>query len=176
MQTLRKGCQMYQRERQSEGEGGLRATEMGVLLTSTEGHAAHDGHHDAADEHSKRARSPRASSETLAAAPAPACREGAGAAAGSQAALSPPPAPQPARFSDAAVGELLTQLGAWLHSPLQPPPLDASAAARAALPRAADLEAEEARVPALEAALLMLTWVGVLAPHPHARPAPRAQA
>ena len=94
VQTLRKGCQMYQRERQSEGEGGLRATEMGVLLTSTEGHAAldaaHDAAHGAADEHSKRARSPRASSETLAAAPAPACREGAGAAAGSQAALPPP--------------------------------------------------------------------------------------
>ena len=48
MQTLRKGCQMYQRERQSDGEGGLRATEMGVLLTSTEGHAAHDGAHDGA--------------------------------------------------------------------------------------------------------------------------------
>ena len=175
VQTLRKGCQMYARERQSAGEGGLRATEMGVLLTSTEGHAAHDAAHDAAHEHSKRARSPRASSETLAAAPAPACGEGAGAAAGSHAARPPPAAPQPASFSDAAVGELLTQLGAWLHSPLQPPPLDASATARATLPRVADLEAEEARVPALEAAMLMLTWVGFLALHPHARPSPRAR-
>ena len=167
VQTLRKGCQMYQRERQSLGESGLRATEMGIPLTSTEGHAAHDAAHmHAADMHAERGRSPRASSEMLAAAPAPACGEHAGASAGSRAGPPPPPAPRLASFSDEALGDMLTQLGAWLHSPLQPPPLDASAAARATLPCTAELEAEDVRVPAFEAALLLLTWVGCLAPTP----------
>ena len=68
---------------------------------------------------------------------------------------------------------MLTQLGAWLHSPLQPPPLDASAAARATLPRVTELEAEDARVPVFEAALLLLSWVGFLA-HPNPNPDPNS--
>ena len=167
---------MYHRERQSHGESGLRATEMGVLLSSTEGQVGRDAAHNTADMHAERGRSPRASSEMLAAAPAPACGEHAGASADSRAGPPPPPAPPPASFSDEAVGDLLTQLGAWLHSPLQPPPLGSSAAACATLPCTAELEAEDARVPALEAALLLLTWVRFLAPNPNPNSNPNPDA